>query len=480
MNLNKHKEKLYFFLFFLILLFVFFNSFKIGFFADDYFYLKISKIGNLSQFINFFSPQKSYFYRPLTSEVFYFFYHLTHSIFFLHLIVFAVYFLGLIFLFRIINKLFRDTRLSFLFIFLYAVNFTHVFQLYAINTFQEIALFAFLTISFYFYIYNKKAASLGFFIFALLSKEAALIFPLWLLLFETFFLKKNSTKSIKNIFIFVIASVFFIFIYKNGAFSAMKLNNYSPVLSIRLMTNNFIWYLLWSLGFPSFLPDYLRTFFSMPLDSFWLKFGQPDFVIYFFSMIFYNLAILTELLIYFFSNSLKKIIKTVFFILASFAVFITPFIFFIHKWMVRLTIPLIFIIFFQSWILFWLIKNKKRGWRFFSVATIIFYLIFNYFGVKVHEDTSTYLLETKIYNNVRQYINIHKDEILKYRTIFFKDTTYDLPKGWNGSEKLKMSLGDQNFLDHFFPNNNVYAIYGFENKKIPKESYVIESNIFLK
>jgi len=187
MNLNKHKEKLYFFLFFLILLFVFFNAFKIGFFADDYFYLKISKIGNLSQFINFFSPQKSYFYRPLTSEVFYFFYHLTHSIFFLHLIVFAVYFLGLIFLFRIINKLFRDTRLSFLFIFLYAVNFTHVFQLYAINTFQEIALFAFLTISFYFYIYNKKAASLGFFIFALLSKEAALIFPLWLLLFETFF-----------------------------------------------------------------------------------------------------------------------------------------------------------------------------------------------------------------------------------------------------------------------------------------------------
>ena len=53
-----------------------------------------------------------------------------------------------------------------------------------------------------------------------------------------------------------------------------------------------------------------------------------------------------------------------------------------------------------------------------------------------------------------------------------KDKTFN---PWGGSEKLKVTFGDQNFISHYFPKTAIKAVYGFEDKIIPKGAYVISS-----
>ncbi len=202
---------------FILVIFLFRKAFTILYFQDDYVFLQVGRINSLPQFFNFFSLNKGYSYRPLAGETFYFFINLFGKNPFIgHLIVFTVYFVGLIYLYKIVKTLTTNNILSKIFIFLYAINFTHVFQLYWLISFQEVLLFTALAGSFYYLIKNNYIFSLLFFIIALLSKETALFFIPFIVLFKLFFSKKAKIINWKDITLYLLLGVFFILFIRSA------------------------------------------------------------------------------------------------------------------------------------------------------------------------------------------------------------------------------------------------------------------------
>lgn len=478
---------MFFPLLFLLTVILFRNAFSVYFFNDDFFFLKISRISGFGQFLGFFSPDKNYFYRPLSTETFYFFIHaLQENVFLSHLVVFIIYFLGLLFLYKIIFLLSRNKFLSGLTVILYAINSSHVFQLYYFGTFQEVSSFAFLAISFLFFLEKKTFRSVLFFLLALLSKESSLLFIPFIILF---YVSVRYIKAIRlkhkyvwqQLVPYFILGIVFLFLYRNGLASTSSLDSYRFRLNPRLAVNNFIWYFFWSLGAPNFTPLYFVSILKPPIAEFWKMLKNfPEIKIYFMLLIGYYGLFAAGIGCLFFSGK-KFLFKLVYryllaglICLAGFAIFIGPVFFIEHRWMVRLTVPLVFIIAIQSFFIIEFIK--KNGWsRILGYLLIIIYLIISLIGTPVYESSSTFLLESRFTQSAKKYFEANRKAIIGHKTIYFIDRTKIVPMPWGGSEKLKVTLGDQNFTDHYFPGAGIKTIYGFENKTVPKNAYVINS-----
>jgi len=466
---------MFFALLFTVTAFLFKNAFSIYFFSDDFFFLKISRINSINQFLNFFSPFKDYFYRPLTTEAFYSFIHLLReNIFLSHSLVFIVYFVGLYYLYRIVFLLSKNKILSYLTTGFYAINFIHVFQLYFFGTFQEVAVFTFLAISFYYFLKEKSVVSLIFFIFACMSKEIATLFPIFLVLIGLINKKIFEKKRILLLYFFI--SVIFLLIYKIGISGVMTLDIYKIQLKPRLGINNLMWYSLWSLGFPNFMPDYFTSIFRKPIPEFWKVLKNNEIKIYFLIIGVYLSSLLLSVIV-FLKNNKKKLLTIIFhlvILILAFVLFISPTLFIIHKWMVRLTLSLIFVIFIQAYLITDLIKSGKQM-RLLGNILIIIYVLSNVLGIFVHESLSTFLLESHYTINAKKYFEKNQQEILKRSSIYFIDSTNIEYNPWGGSKKLKVTLSDQSFIDLYFPGANIKAIYSFENNIKPKNSFVVKS-----
>lgn len=466
------------------ILFVFRGAFSTHFFQDDYFFLKISRIGSVSDFLNFYSPFHEYSYKPLATETFYFMLHLLGTNVLLgHLIVFATYAIGLIYLYKVVRLVSGSSLFARISVFLYAISFIHVFQLYWFATFQEVALFTFLTVSFYSFLRGNYISFLLFFILAALCKETAALYTPFVILFTMLYHKGNMARIKKQallVVVLLILTVFFWFVYSYSLNHVTSLDNYKIGWHPRVLLNNGIWHLLWGMGFPNFMPDYFSSFFSPPIPAFWEAIKGPYTKTYLGLLIGYWVILLGVMVgVFFRLKNTKKQFSVLVFCVVSFFMFLGPILFFSHKWMIRLTLPLIFMALLQGWILYQCISDKNKYIKYMGMFVLILYAVWNYYGVRVHEVTSTYALESSIYAKADRYFNDHRKTILNYEVVYFKDTTHNFPKGWNGSEKLKNSFSGDNFLDHFFPEKKMKVIYGFENQKIPSNAYILESNRLL-
>lgn len=466
---------MFFIFLFALVAFLFRNAFTTYFLNDDFFFLKITKINSFNQFVNFFSPIRQYSYKPVSTEVFYFMIHLfNNNIFIAHLLGFLVYFIGIYYLFKIILFLSKNKFLSYLTTGFFAINFIHVFQLYYLGTFQEVFLFTFLAIGFYKLLTEKNTQAIIFFILALLSKETAVLFVPFLITFNFFINKKIPWRKLLP---FIILGLTFTFIYQYSLKYVTLLENYRINLNLRTTINNLIWYFLWSLGAPNFTSLYFTSILKPPIPDFWKMLKNfPEIKTYYLLFIGYYLLLIISISYYLLKNK-KRVFKLAYWLiglLAYFVIFLGPILFFEHRWMVRLTIPLIFIILIQSFLILYLIKAGKI-FRPLGFILISLYISLQILGIRIHESSSTFLLESRFTKNAKRYFSQNKSEISKYKYIYFIDKTKIIPMPWGGSEKLKVTLSDQNFINHYFPESRLKAIYGFENKKVPKNSCIINS-----
>ncbi len=474
--INK-KDFLFFGLLFAAI-FAFFNgAFKINFFSDDFFFLKISRISSLLEFLNFFNPFKGYFYRPLSTEVFYWLIGAFNSnLLMAHGIVLLTYFIGIYYLYRSLIAVTRNKVLSQCAVVLFALNFTHVFQLYWLATFQEVLLFATLCASFYLFVKQRFALSSLFFICALLSKETALMFPFFLALFLGTKKEYRTRKHLLYVGLTGILFVLFLLIYKYNIAQVAQIQTYAITLTPRLMINNLLWYFLWGIGLPNFMYLYVTSIFRPPLPEFWNLFRISEFKIYF-PLVAAYLACCAAVSLYVFVKEKKKLLYWSAFSMTSFFIFLIPFLPILHKWMVRLAVPLIFLSLFQGYILSRLFKGKFFA-RSFFYCIFALYLVWNFYAVRLHESSSLYQLEARFVNNADKYFAKNKNTILKHNVIYIRDD----PKGtaWGGSKKLKVTFHDQDFLDYYFPGAPLTAVYDFEATLIPKGSYIVPSSDLLK
>lgn len=460
---------------FVFLLIIFRNAFTINFFLDDFFFLRIGKANSLDEIIKFFSPFKSYFYRPIPTELFYYtIYVLKNNLFFSHLIVFITYFVGLYFAYKSQLLITKNKLWSRLTIALYAISFIHVFQLYQLATFIEIALFTFLSISLYFFLNRKSTQSVLFFVFACMSKETAVLFPIFLVAVN--FIQGEDKSKLKNTWIHFVTSIIFLAIFKLGLSSVVNaIDTYTIHMDPRLGINNLMWYSLWSFGLPNFLPVYMTSIFQKPIHEFWEIWKNNDVKIYFALLALYVVSAFSMVASFFYLHRQKitTLLKLALFCAVFFVLFISPTLLIIHKWMVRLMLPLFFLSLLLSYPVSYSIKRKGFA-RIVGYFFLFSYLCFNIAAITVHESSSLFILESKFVNNLERYFSLHGDEIARHKYIYFIDPK----KGtnpWGGSKKLKVTLHDQNFLYNYFPNKNIIAIYGYENKTIPKDAYLIKS-----
>jgi hypothetical protein len=387
---------------------------------------------------------------------------------------------GIFYLYKIIVFLTKNTHLAKLTVFLYGISFIHVFQLYWFATYQEIALFCFLSISFFHFLKKKYILSILFFILASLCKETAALYAPFLIVF-TFFNDKGKVK-IKNYYpliIYIVLTVIFYSLYKTGLDDVTSLDNYKITWNIRLLFSNTMWYGLWGIGFPNFMSDYFTSIFSKPLPAFWDILKIADVRTYFYQLLIYWVVFIGSFITYLVSvkKQYKKYLIIFIFSLLGFLIFLGPILFFPHKWMIRLTVPLIFISFFQAYFFLDLFQKKLFA-KVLATILIVLYFSWNFYGIKTHESSSLYIMENDIYVKADTYFTAHKDQIEKKKYLYFKDNSENKNDIFNNSQKLQLSFHDQSFIDHFFPGYNIKAVYGFDSPKIPEDSFVVDTYSF--
>lgn len=470
-------ETIYFSFLFIIILLLFRNAFTIDFFLDDYFFLKVGKADSIMDFMTFFSPFKDYFFRPIPTEMFYFLINLfNRNLLFAHGIVFLTFFLGLVFLYKCSIFITKNKYASYLFTGMYAVHFTHVFQLYQVATAIEIALFTFLVVSFYLFLKKKYILSGMFFIFALLSKETAVLYPLALVIYLA--VSKARKRNNKIVGVFFLLALLFILIYKYGTSHVVSIDTYAIQWNLRLITNNIIWYTLWGMGIPNFVPNYIKSIIFAPLPDFWNLFTSTEIKLYFYLLIFYFM-LLASIISTTLSSSkekIKKYIIPVALLLFFFMMFISPTLPIIHRWMVRLTLPLIFLVGIQSFVIYKGLMQKGLI-KSLSVIAVVMFVFINYLGTQIHESSGLFLLNSETVKNSRSYFKTHKNEMVGYNRIYFVDSSKN---ALLESRNFKNLFHGQDFIPFVIGDKNIKVLYDYETQIIPQHTYVIDSREVLR
>ena len=459
----------------LALVVIFFkNAFSIHFFQDDYWFLSISRIHSLTDFLGFFSPIRSYSYKPLATETFYLLIHwFNYNVFWPHLIMFGAFFAGLIFVYKNLMILTGKKWLSVLTVGLFALHFTHVFQLYWFATFQEIALFMFLALSFYGLLKQKQVLFWLAFLAALLCKETAALYPVFLIFLKLAYLKNKL--SWHKICLGLVLSAGFYLVYKYSLDQVTALDNYKMEFNPKLIANNIVWYGLWGLGLPNIMPLFMPKIFGTPLPNFWKLFNDHTFKIYFVSLLAYLGALFLTITTLLLTKKIRliKFIRFTGFCLAGYFIFLGPILFFPHRWMIRLTLPLLFLSLWQARIIYqsrWLV----------ALCLLILYLVFNRYGILFHESSSLIASENQIFLAAQEYFNTHRQEIAAYPNLFIADNNLRKTLLQMSSRRLKNSFHDQNFVEFFLPGLKVKVNYDFETDAVPDNAYVIYSDEFIK
>lgn len=421
------------------------------------------------------------FYRPLGTEVLYALLNILGKSYVVgHIIAFAVFAGGVFFLFQIIRILTKDETLSKLAVILYVFHFSHVFQLYWLAAFQEVAMFAFLASSLYFALKKRWGAGLFLFGASLLSKEQVIVYPLFLfllLVIVPLWKKKNFKKYFIGICVVTLVG-FLVHSITIKAFATSP--EYTLHFSPKLALNNWVWHFLWSLGFPSMMPDYFVSLFRPPLPIFWEFFNDTVFRYYFIFLAIFLLSFL-----FLFANVFRErkkraaLIRWGTWCIAGFTIFIIPILFIYHKWMIRLTLPLIFISLFEAYALSQFMQ-KGVLWRRFIYIVLAIYVITQYLGIIIHEEFSTYRLENTLTRNADRIFLKNGKDIQSRKILYISDTAGNRMSEWYGSKKLQITFANSSFLYYYLPGSTIRVFYGHEYPTVPRGAYVLSAEEFFR
>jgi hypothetical protein len=464
---NKYK---YLFLIFAISLIIFWPSLFVFFTNDDFFHLKIAQIQSLSDFLKFFyvSPEGWGLYRPVGTQVFYALgrYLFNMQPFWMHVILFGLFFLIIYLVQRLIFELTRNKILSFVAAFLYAVSATHFGQLYFLAT-QELWVGVFyLTSVLFFALYFKKKRtrlilfSLAAFILALMSKETAVSLPFVLILLYWF---KCGLKDLKTIFrlaipCWLILFIYFIFRLKFYGFTSGA--SYVWDFSARIV-NTLGWYGLWSLNLPEMLIDFVGPGFKLNpnLLLYWSSQYRIIFVLFGLELAIILHVVITKL------KDLKKSAKIYLFGMLWFVITLLPVLFLpLHKFTFYLTIPLLGIVL----ILGQLFSRQK-------IQTIIFglvWLITSVATLSITRQTHWITQGEAVSRRVYDYFSQNKPSFIG-KKIVFADTPDDASLPWSPTSVVRLALSENNFFKVFFPDLAARVFY------TGKGDIIIESRQFL-
>lgn len=447
-----------------VLSFILFFPSLFNFFShDDFFHLNISRAKNIGDFLNFFnlveSPKGFGFYRPLTTQVFYFVFGWSFGLnpLIMHLVSYAVFFANIFLVYILSKKIFDNLKIASIAAFLYAVSPTHFGHLYFLGTFQELGLAFFYFLSLILFISfietkNMKEYLLVVlaFVGALLSKEFAVTLPFSLLLI---YIYKRGLKNLNFIFIYItpLLIILLIYLWLHVFFYGLAAgDSYHWEFSVRVV-NTIFWYLLWSLGLPEMIVDYIGP--GVKVNPNLLQF-YGSYILPITLLFIIQSLILVSALMRSFKNG--KSLKVLFFGVSLFILTLTPVLFLpLHKFAYELTVPLYGIVVFISYLL---IKS-------FSSKIVTVFLII-YFSLSFCTVLLTYKTHWIVQGGMvaKKVYLLTKDLNNKPQVLVFYNSVEDKDLPWKPADQLKIILSGDNFTEVFYP-----ATLKFEFKESSEE-----------
>lgn len=422
------------------------------FWGDDWYHLQVSRISNFQEFFNFFSfqftPQSTPFYRPISTQLFFFSFNYLFGLnafpyYFFLLIIFAV---SLWLLFIFILLIINDKKIALLATFIYGISATNFPRLYYLSNLQEILMTVFILASLIFYLKNTLKniiLSLLFFLFALGCKETAIVLPLILFIFNYLNKKFSFVRLWPYIFIaFLYIVVRLIFWNTYGK------DNYSFDLSPFKAINTLGWYILWSFGVPEFLVDYIGSGFKI-LSRFYSDFQATSYIL---------LTLISFVILSFVSIvivNIKKINRIFIFFLSFFIIGLLPIIFLPwHKFAYEITLPMIG---FAGALAFILVNKKSH--ILLSIIFLIFFCSLNLFTIFLdyqrHQSVTRSVISYKVYKYFKETYPIPPQNSFFE---FINDTPV-VNQYWGSSKQIDQAVSQSNLFKVLYKNHDYLVFY---------------------
>lgn len=451
----------------LAIILFYFPIFFYGFSQDDFIHQYSSQAKNFGEVLNFFNPfahfPDIFFYRPLTTQ-FYFF--INNLLFGFNPIPFrtealAVHLLNSFLVYKLVLKLDNKRPIAILSSLFYGISAIHFLSLFYISSFQQIGRAFFMLSSmilFLKFLEDKKklfyTGSLLTFVLALLSKETSIVLPFLLAVLIFFKLEKSSYKNalLQTLPFFAVAGIFLL-IRLSGFNSVFNEGAYSFQIDIKTFYNNLKWYLLWIFG----LPEIISTYPSLGPAS--IKMFARDYQL---SLpILVSLAILISSLLAGFWKfkgiDQKQLWFTFFFCLVS----IAPVLFLNgHRYPQYLDLPLVVLLPLLATVI--LFDFKKR-WI-LSICLIASFLALQFFSLRLSQQIHWTTHRSKVATHYKNILDPKMQSISKPTIIYFTGTDQALKelsvaiaigyglKDWYG-DKIERVLYVNN-QENFKPTGN--------------------------
>src|SRR3989344_787748 len=455
------------FLTILLPIILFSPSLAIFFSSDDWFHLRVSAITHLSEFSNFFSfirnPQSIAFYRPLTTQVFFFAFQKLFGVnptpF--HIFVLTCFAFSLYLIFRLSKKLQKTNEKALICTILYGFSVSNFTRLYFLSAFQEIALVVFSLLTITGYLNDRRSISLVYFVLALLSKETAVVLPLVLLILDW----SRKKFDLKKLVPFALILLPYLYL-RLFVFGPALGDTYQWNFSLAKVINTLTWYGLWSLGAPELLVDYIGSGFR-PIARFF-----TDFPIWWGIILGLLLANLTVLGICLFGR-IKKLNRQFFSCLFLFIASLLPVLFLpLHKFTLELGLPLVW---FCLGVV-WLLPERGKSLLIFIFFYLALNLSMNYLTYTTHYSVG----RAKISQKVTEYIAEKYPEKPADSYFEFINDTRVYTKEWGSSRQIANSIGGSELFRVLYHDQNYNVYYEDSPEERPAMQRIpISSKIFL-
>lgn len=464
--------KKYFYLFPVLLYLPALGNFFSG---DDWFHLRITQIDSLQQFLNFFSfnqnAQSASFYRPLSTQVFFFIFQRLFGLtpwpyYFFGLILFAY----ILYLIKKLSEIYlpstiyhlRSTTYHLPSI-IYGLSVSNFTRVYFASAYQELFLvvFSLLTLTNF---RSKPKLSLFFFLLALLSKETAIVLP------ALIFLINYKDLKIKQHFLFFIFYFLLSLIYlylRLFHFGLVVGDSYTWDFSLVKLTNTLMWYFLWSLGAPELLVDYVGSGLRLIPRFF------TDYSVWWPFIVLSLLSLIATLSIVFLKN-FKKLNSQFWVFITFFVVSLLPVLFLpSHKFALELGLPLVGFAIATSLLLQ---KSNKFFYFVFLSFFVLYNLSMNYLTYTRHYTVSRGQISKKVY----QYFSHNYPSPSKQHYFEFINDANDYGSIWGQSKQISQSLSGSDFFKVFYRQPEFVVYYQDMQGQRPKPPEFTEIKISTK
>lgn len=412
--------------------------------ADDWFHLRLAQISSLSEFLNFFSftasAQSASFYRPLSTQVFFYIFHSLFGLnaFFYYLFGLLLFALILLQLKNLVLVLFpKISPITALVVYGFSVtNFT---RLYFLSAYQELFLSLFALLALNAHLRSQGKKTLLFFILALLSKETAVVIPGLILLIDLY---QGKLKLSRHLPLFLFTAIYLYL--RLFHFGLAEGDTYIWDFSPKMALNTLMWYTLWSFGAPELLVDYIGGGLR-PIPRFY-----TDYPFFSYFILFFLLVLLTSFAFLIF-RSLKKNLRQYLFTGLFFVVPLLPVLFLPHhKFTLELGLPLV-----GFSLLFALVANSAKGkWGTLLLGLfLILNLSMNYLTYTRHYSVNRSRLSHRLYDYLTtQYPQYPSDPL--YFTDpdnagRFEDYAKQLSLATSRADMFKVIYNDPNLVFYF-------------------------------